>query len=112
MLKRLKDIKTYGMIYTLVLVLFNITLSSIFPTDGGLTMFQYMGTAYNVGIDSFGALICAALYYGCFKQKGEGSKTFRTLILLICACFTVNEVMIFTSYLPEQRITFFIFCLF
>lgn len=106
MIKRLKDIKTYGMIYTIVLALFNIGLSSVFFTDERLLIFQY-----NVGIDSLGALVCAALYYGCFKQKGEGSKTFRLLILLVCACFTVNEVMIFTSGLPEYRIVFFIFCM-
>ena len=106
MVKKLKDIKTYGMIYTIVSALFNIGLSSVFFTEERLVLFQY-----NVGIDSLGALVCAALYYGCFKQKGEGSKTFRILILLVCACFTVNEVMIFTAYLPEQRITFFIFCM-
>ncbi len=106
MQKKLKDIKTYGMIYTIVLALFNMGLSSLFFTEERLLPFQY-----NVGIDSLGALVCAALYYGCFKQKGEGSRTFRILILLVCACFTVNEVMVFTSSLPDHRTVFFIFCM-
>ena len=106
MQKKLKDIKTYGMIYTIVLALFNIGLSSLFFTEERLLVFQY-----NVGVDSLGALVCAALYYGCFKQKGEGSRTFRILILLVCSCFTVNEVMIFTSFLPDYRTVCFIFCM-
>ena len=106
MLKRFKDIKTYGLLYTIVSALFNIGLSSVFFTEERLILYQY-----NVGIDSLGALVCAALFYGCFKQNGVGSKTFRVLILLVCSCFTVNELMIFTSSLPEQRTVFFIFCM-
>ncbi len=106
MLKKLKDIKTYGMIYTIALALFNIGMSTFFFYEARLLPFQY-----NVGIDSLGALVCAALYYGCFKQKGEGSRTFRILILLVCSCFMVNEVMILTSYLPDYRIVFFIICM-
>ena len=106
MLKKLKDIKLYGLIYTVVSALFIIGMSSVFFTEESLLPYQY-----NVGIDSLGALVCAALFYGCMKQKGDGSRTFRILIVLVCTCFTVNEVMVLTAFKPEQRVLCFIFCL-
>ena len=106
MLKKLKDIKIYGLIYTIASALLTVGLSSVFFTEERLLPYQY-----NVGIDSLGALICAALFYGCMKQKGDGSRTFRILIVLVCTCFTVNEVMVLTAFNPEQRALCFIFCM-
>jgi len=67
---------------------------------------------FDSGVDTLGALICAALFYGCFKQDGDGSRIFRILIVLVCSCFTVNEVMIYVLIAaPEHTAAGFIFCM-
>ena len=67
---------------------------------------------FDSGVDTMGALICAALFYGCIKQDGDGSRIFRILIVLVCSCFTVNEVMIYVLIAaPEHTVTGFIFCM-
>ena len=106
MLKKLKDITTYGLIYTIAAALFIIVVSYVFFTEEKLIPYLY-----NIGIDWIGALVCAALFYGSMKQKGDGSTTFRVLIILVCTCFAVNEVMILTESIPEQRYLFFGCCL-
>ena len=106
MLKKLKDIKIYGLIYTVASALLIVGLSVVYFTEERLLPYQY-----NVGLDSLGALVCAALFYGCMKQKGDGSRIFRVLIVLVCTCFTVNELMVLTAFKPEQRALCFIFCL-
>ena len=106
MLKKLKDIKIYGLIYTIASALLIIGLSVVYFTEERLLPYQY-----NVGLDSLGALVCAALFFGCMKQRGDGSRIFRVLIVLVCTCFTVNELMILTAFNPEQRVICFIFCL-
>ena len=45
---------------------------------------------YDCGIDVLGALVCAALYFGCMKQEGDGAKIFRTLNVLASASFATN----------------------
>ena len=107
MLQKLKDKTTLiALIYTIASALFIIGMSSVFFTEERLIKYQY-----NVGIDSLGALVCAALLYGSMKQKGDGSKIFRILIVLVCTCFTINEVMIFTANMPEYRNVCFVFCM-
>ncbi len=58
-----------------------------------------------------GALICAALFYGCMRQDGSGIKFFRTLIILVCASFVINEMACYSSSVPEMRTLCFIFCM-
>ena len=106
MIKKLKDIRFYGLIFTLASALFIIIFSAPFFTEARLQPYLY-----NAGIDSLGALICVALYYGCMTQKGEGIRAFRILILLVCACFVVNEVISYTVLVPGLRTICFIFCL-
>ena len=107
MLQKLKDKTTLiALIYTIASALFIIGMSSVFFTEERLIPYQY-----NVGIDSLGALVCAALLYGSMKQKGDGSKIFRILIVLVCTCFTINEVMIFAANMPEYRNVCFVFCM-
>ena len=107
MLKKLKDHSAiFGLIFTVASALFIIGMSLVFFTEERLIQYQY-----NVGIDSLGGLVCAALYFGCMKQKGDGSKIFRNLIVLVCTCFTINEVMVLTAFVPEQRYVCFVFCM-
>lgn len=106
MIKKLKDIRFYGLIFTIASALFIIGFSAPFFSEARLQPYLY-----NSGVDSLGALICAALYFGCMAQKGEGIRAFRILILLVSACFVVNEIICYTVLAPDSRTLCFIFCL-
>ena len=106
MIKKLKDIRFYGLVFTIASAIFIIVFSAPFFTEARLQPYLY-----NSGIDSLGALICVALYYGCMTQKGEGIKAFRILILSVCSCFVVNEVISYTNQVPDYRTLCFVFCL-
>ena len=107
MIKKLKDIRIYGLIFTIASAVFVIGFSSVFFTEERLAAYQW-----GAGIDSMGALICAALFYGCMRQEGEGIRTLRILTVLVCSCFVVNEMICFTVLVPEMRTACFVFCLF
>ena len=86
-----------GLLFTIASSVFTIMLSDTYFFDG--TRLQpYL---FDAGVDSMGALICAALYFGCMTQKGEGGKTFRVLVIMISACFSANLAMYFTSGTAE-----------
>ena len=106
MIKKLKDIKIYGLIFTIAATLFVIGLSAPFFIEARLQPYLY-----NAGIDSMGALICAALFYGCMRQDGSGIKFFRALIISVCASFVVNELICFMVKVPDYRMICFVFCL-
>ena len=106
MIKKLKDIRIYGLIFTIASAVFVIGFSSVFFTEERLAAYQW-----GAGIDSMGALICAALFYGCMRQEGEGIRTLRILTVLVCSCFVVNEMICFTVLVPEMRTACFVFCL-
>ena len=106
MIQKLKDIKIYGFIFTILSTIFVVGLSALFFTDERLEKFLY-----NAGIDSIGALVCVVLFYGCMAQDGNGIKYFRSLIILVCSCFVFNEVICFTTNIPDYRTLCFVFCL-
>ena len=106
MIKKLKDIRIYGLIFTIASAVFVIGLSSVFFTEERLATYQW-----GAGIDSMGALICAALFYGCMRQDGEGIRTLRILTVLVCSCFVVNEMICYTVLVPEMRTLCFVFCM-
>ena len=106
MIKKLKDIKTYGLIFTIASTIYIGVLSYYFFIEGRLQPYLF-----DSGVDTMGSLICAALFFGSMKQEGNGMKTFRFLIVLVSASFAVNETLFFTTHIPEQRNVFFIFCL-
>lgn len=105
MIKKLKDIKIYGLIFTIVSTAFVLALSTPFFIEERLQ--QYL---YNAGIDSMGALICAALFYGCMRQDGTGIKPFRILIISVCASFVVNEMISYTVLVPDYRMICYVSC--
>ncbi len=106
MIRKLKDIRTYGLLFTIASAVFIIVFSTPFFTEEVLQPYQY-----NIGIDSLGAFICAALFYGCMMQEESGIRFFRILILLTCACFLINVIICFTMSVPEYRGICFFFCL-
>ena len=106
MIKKLKDIKIYGLVFTIAATLFVIGLSAPFFIEERLQPYLY-----NAGIDSMGALICAALFYGCMRQDGSGIKYFRILIISVCVSFVINEVTCYLASVPEMRMLCFVFCM-
>ena len=59
MIKKLKDIKIYGLIFTIAATLAVMVFSTSFFIEERLQPYLY-----NAGIDSLGTIICAALFYG------------------------------------------------
>ena len=106
MINKLKDIRIYGLIFTIAATLVVLGFGIPFFTEERLLPYLY-----NSGIDTIGALICAALYYGCMRQEESGIKFFRTLILLVCASFVINEVVCYTAFVPETSTLCFVFCM-
>ncbi len=96
----------YGLIFTVAAALFIIGLSAPFFLEARLQ--DYL---WQVGIDCFGGLICAALYYGCIRQESAGIKAFRFLIILVCFSFVINELIWYTVLVPEYRMFCFTVCL-
>ena len=105
-MNKLKDVKIYGLIFTIAATLAVIALSTPFFIEVRLQPYLY-----NAGIDSIGSLICAALFYGCMRQDGSGIKFFRSLIILVCASFVINEVTCYSAFVPKLRILCFVFCM-
>ena len=107
MIKKLKDTKFYGIIYTIASAFFIMAMSMPFFTNERL-----FSNLFDTGVDVLGALICVALFYGCMKQEGEGSRVFRIMIILACSCFTVNIVIMYVLIVvPEQTVLAFVFCM-
>ena len=106
MIRKLKDIKIYGLIFTIISAVFILVLSTPFFSEPRLQPFLF-----DAGVACLGSMICAALFYGCMKQEGDGARPFRILILLLSACFVVNEGLHFTAGVPELGAICFICCL-
>ena len=106
MIKKLKDVRIYGLIFTVISAVFIIVLSVSFFMEKRLQPYLY-----DSGLDSICAIFCAALYFGCMKQEGEGIKIFRNLIVLVSLCFALNESIYFTILAPERRTLCFALCL-
>ena len=106
MINKLKDTKIYGLIFTILSTLFVMSLGTPFFIEARLQPYLY-----NVGIDSMGAIICAALFYGCMRQGESGIRFFRLLIISVCASFVVNEVISYTAAMPDYRMACYVFCL-
>ena len=95
-----------GLIYTVGLAVFCIVLALIFFTEQRLS--DYL---FDIGVDSVGALISAALFFGLMKQTGTGIGTLRILIVLVSSCFAVNGLVYFTVGVPSLSTLCFTFCL-
>ncbi len=81
-----------GLIFTIASGVFTMVLGSLFFVKN-VRLDAYM---FDAGVDLLGALICAALFFGCMQQVGSGSRQFRGLIVLVSAGFVLNDLMYFT----------------
>ena len=106
--KRKKDnALLLGLLFTIVSAVFTIVVSDTYFFNG-LRLQPFL---FDAGVDSLGALICVALFFGCMTQDGEGGKAFRSLVIMISSCFTVNLAMYFATGAAEYNGWNFAFCL-
>ena len=96
MIKKYKEHRLmFGLIFTVAVGLFGIAFTWIIFSDEQ-TYVRMLDDLFDCGVDAMGGLICAALYFGCMKQKGDGVSNFRALIVLVSAGFLVNSLMYYT----------------
>lgn len=106
MIEKLKDARTYELILALASTATILVFSIPFFFEARLQPYLW-----EIGVDSLGGLITAALFYGCMSQKGAGIRAFRFLTILVGFCFVVNEAIYLTVLVPEYRTLCFVFCL-
>ncbi len=107
MIKKQKDNSAiFGLIFTISSTVFIIALGIPFFTEPRLK-----NGLYHAGVDSMGSLFCAALFFGCMKQNGNGISALRNLIVLVSACFAVNEATYYTLGVPDWSTICFVLCL-
>ena len=99
------------MLFTAAVAVFGIVFTWIVFSDGA-TFKRMAEDLYDIGIDALGAFTCAALFFGCMKQKSDGAIIFRILITFVSAEFLVNALMYYTKGLEELYglHMFFIIC--
>ena len=101
---------TLGLLFTIAVGLFGFVMTWIIFSDSELFT-RIEANLWDLGVDTMGAFISAALYYGCMRQKGEGTNEFKSLTVLVSAGFLVNMVMYYTISVPEMNPYAFIFVL-
>ena len=107
MVKKLKNnIVILGLIFTIASAMCVLILGNQFFDDARLKEFLF-----DIGIDQGGAVLSAALLFGSMRQKGDGAKIFRTLIICSSASFAANAAMYYTLQVPEYSTACFIFCM-
>ena len=98
MMKKISFLKVVGLVYAIACSVFILVFCDVFFDVPRLQPYLF-----DYGVDALGSLVCAALFYGCFRQKGSGMKAFRVLILLLSTSFLLSELMLFFVNVPEWR---------
>ena len=111
MIRKLKENPAIiGLVFTIAIALLALVMTGVAYINPDV--FSRMQTfLFDCGVDAIGALISAGLYYGCMKQKGEGTDAFRRLNLFVSAGFAVNFLLYFTTGIPGQTVFPFIFAM-
>ena len=111
MIRKLKENPAIiGLVFTIAIALLALAMTGVAYINPDV--FSRMQTfLFDCGVDAIGALISAGLYYGCMKQKGEGTDAFRRLNLFVSAGFAVNFLLYFTTGIPGQTVFPFIFAM-
>ncbi len=110
MLKKLrKNAVLFGLIFTIVVAVIHLALVFIYSADPQVVV-RIQPFSFDIGIDTLGALVCAALFFGCMKQEGDGSRSFRALVVLVSAGFASNAFMYFTMGAEGPSLLVFAFC--
>ena len=102
-IKKIKDHSVLiGLAFTVAIALFSVGMVYVIYYDeqAYARMQEYL---FDCGMDVLGALVSAALYFGCMKQEGDEARAFRTLDVYVSLCFAANLLMYYTLGVPEQR---------
>lgn len=104
--KKIEWVRIAGLIYAIAVSVFILYFADTFYLEPRLQphLFDY-------GVDCLGTLVSAALFYGIFRQKGNGTKAFRALILLLTTSFLLSALMLFLVNVPEWWVACFILTL-
>ena len=100
MLKKIKWLRLLGLVYTISVAVFLIVWS-----DTNFYEPRIQPYLFDFGVDCVGSVICVALFYGCLRQEGEGTRIFRLLIVMVSSSFLINEVTLFITGLSELIIS-------
>ena len=96
-----KQLILLGLAFTIASAL--ITVAMTYYVYGNSELYERMlEYLFDIGMDTMGALVCAALYYGCMRQNADGTREFRNLVVLVSAGFLVNFGMYCTIGVPEM----------
>ena len=103
-----KHSAVFGLIFTVAAALFMIVMTFAVYSDApaAARMQEFL---FDCGVDVICSMIAAGLYYGCMKQEGDGTRTFRALNVFVSAGFIVNFLMYYTMGVPELRTATFVF---
>ena len=108
MLDKLKENRVlFGFAFTIASAVASFVLGWVFFLDAE-TVSRLGESLFDCGVDVLGALVCAALYFGSMRQKGEEAGAFSALTVLVSAGFLVNELMFFTGLVLGQRTPAFV----
>ena len=105
-----KNTSLIGLIFTVAVALLIVALSSVAYIDQNIYA-RMQAFLFDCGVDAIGALVAAGLFYGCMKQRGDGTEEFRILNLFVSAGFAVNFLLYFTMGVPERNGLTFTFAL-
>ncbi len=111
MLKKIKkQTVLIGLIFTIgvAVLLFFLVCVGYADSQTVARMQPYM---FDFGMDVMGSFVCAALFFGCMKQEGEGTRAFRTLVFLVSSGFAANALMYYTIGVPDSAKLTFALCL-
>lgn len=96
-----------GLIFTIVSALAVMAISDTFF----FTVPRLEPYLFDAGVDSLGAFVCAALFFGCMEQDENGAFAFKALIIQVSAAFMLNLLMYFIEGVPEYRTAGFVLVL-
>ena len=96
-----------GLFFTIAVALFGVAMTFIVYADAKLYA-RIVDSLYDIGVDAIGAMVSAALYYGCLRQDGEGMRYFRGLNVLVSAGFLTNILYYCAAFEPKLNTYTFI----
>ena len=113
MMKKLNEKKAlFGLVFTATVALLALALTGVaYIVPDVYSRMKNQEYFFDCGVDAIGALVSAGLYYGCMRQKGEGTDAFRILNACVSAGFAVNFLLYFTMGIPGRAVFPFIFAM-
>ncbi len=101
-----KNSALYGMIFVIAAALITYVMVFVVYYDENASE-RMLSMLFDCGIDVICAIISAALYFGCMKQKEDWARAFRTLNVCVSAGLAVNFLYWYTTAVPELKIFVF-----